>query len=121
METLADLLASGPLSLAAGLRCAHEVATELRDLHQQTSCYGNLTASRILMSPSCARLLPWRSKWDQAVALRDIEPFGAVFFQMLTGTLPDDTLTAAEIRIEGPRTGTSRLRSSAMILALNCR
>ena len=43
-ETLADVLASGPLPLAAGLRCAHEIAAELRDLHQQTRAYGNLIA-----------------------------------------------------------------------------
>ena len=120
-ETLADVLASGPLPLAAGLRCAHEVATELRDLHQQSRAYGNLTASSILMSGSGARLLPSRSPWDQAAALRDIRAFGAVFYQMLTGTLPPDTLTAADIRIEGPRTGSTRLRSAALMLALNCR
>ena len=120
-ETLADVLASGPLPLAAGLRCAHEVATELRDLHQQTRAYGNLTASSILMSGSGARLLPSRSSWDQAAALRDIRAFGAVFYQMLTGTLPSDALTAAEIRVEGPRTGSARLRSAALMLALNCR
>ena len=89
-ETLADVLASGPLPLAAGLRCAHEIATELRDLHQQTRAYGNLTASSILMSGSGARLLPSRSSWDQTAALRDIQAFGAVFYQMLTGTLPSD-------------------------------
>jgi hypothetical protein len=121
VETLADVLASGPLTLAAALRCAHEVATELRDLHQQTRAYGNLTASSILMLGSGARLRPSRSQWDQAAALRDIQAFGAVFYQMLTGEVPPDTLTAAEVRIEGPRTGTARLRSSAMMLALNCR
>jgi hypothetical protein len=120
-ETLADVLASGPLPLAAGLRCAHEVATELRDLHQQTRAYGNLTASSILMSGSGARLLPSRGSWDQAAALRDIRAFGAVFYQMLTGTLPPDALTAAEIRVEGPRTGPARLQSAALMLALNCR
>jgi hypothetical protein len=103
------------------LRCAHEVATELRDLHQQTRAYGNLTASSILMSGSGARLLPSRSSWDQAAALRDIRAFGAVFYQMLTGTLPPDALTAADIRVEGPRTGSARLRSAALMLALNCR
>jgi hypothetical protein len=103
------------------LRCAHEVATELRDLHQQTRAYGSLTASSILISDSGARLVPSRSEWDQAAALRDIRAFGAVFYQMLTGTVPADTLTAADIRIEGPRTGSSRLRSAALMLALNCR
>jgi hypothetical protein len=103
------------------LRCAHEVATELRDLHQQSRAYGSLTASGVLMSGSGARLLPSRSAWDQAAALRDVRAFGAVFYQMLTGTVPADSLTAAEIRIEGPRTGSARLRSAAMMLALNCR
>jgi len=103
------------------LRCAHEIATELRDLHQQTRAYGNLTASSICMSGSGARLLPSRSSWDQEAALHDIRAFGAVFYQMLTGTLPSDALTAADIRVEGPRTGFARLRSAALMLALNCR
>ena len=103
------------------MRCAHEVATELRDLHQQTRAYGNLTASSILMSGSGARLLPSRSPWDHAAALRDIRAFGAVFYQMLTATLPSDALTAADIRVEGPRTGPARLQSAALMLALNCR
>jgi hypothetical protein len=120
-ETLADVLASGPLPLAAGLRCAHEVATELRDLHQQARAYGNLTASNILMSDSGARLMPSSSPWDQAAALHDIRAFGAVFYQMLTATWPSDALPAAEIRVEGPRTGAARLRSAALMLALNCR
>jgi hypothetical protein len=53
--------------------------------------------------------------------LRDVQAFGAVFYQMLTGTLPSDALTAADIRVEGPRTGSARLRSAALMLALNCR
>ena len=55
-ETLADMLASGPLSLAAGLRCAKEIATELRDLHQESRAYGRLTAASIIMSESGAHL-----------------------------------------------------------------
>jgi hypothetical protein len=120
-ETLAGVLASGPLPLAAGLRCAHEIATQLRDMHQQSRACGNLTASSIVMSGSGARLLPSRSFWDEAAPLRDLQAFGTVFYQMLTATLPPATQTSADIRVHGPRSGPTRLRSAALMLALNCR
>ena len=119
-ETLADVLASGPLSLAAGLRCAGEIADELRDLHQQARAYGKLTASSVLLTESGAHLLPMRHYWDQAIPERDVQAFGALVYQMLTGTAPPATLTAADIRIHGARSGPSRLRLTVMKLALKC-
>jgi serine/threonine protein kinase len=118
--TLAVVLAMGPLPLGAGLRCAGEIAAELRDLHQQTRAYGRLTASSILMTASGARLLPPPDYWDRALPQRDVEAFGAVLYQMLTGAPPPVTLTAADSRVHAARTGTSRLRTAAMKLALKC-
>ena len=94
----------------------------MRDLHERSRAYGNLTASSIVLSGSGARLLPSRSSWDQTAPLRDLQAFGAVFYQMLTATLPSDTMTSADILVHGPRTGLTRLRiQAALRLALNCR
>ena len=41
--------------LAAGLRCANEIAAELRDLHQQNRAYGNLSVNHVILSRNPAR------------------------------------------------------------------
>jgi hypothetical protein len=120
VETLADALASGPLPLADGLRCANEIAVELRDLHQQGRAHGKLTVDSIILAVSGARLAPLRNYWDQSVQPRDVQAFGAVFYQILTGALPPATPTAADLRVPGPRSGPTRMRSSAVMLALKC-
>jgi DNA-directed RNA polymerase subunit M/transcription elongation factor TFIIS len=119
-ETLADLLALGPLALGAGLRYAGEIAAELRDLHQGGRAYGQLTASSVLLTESGAHLSPLHRFWDEAMQERDVHAFGAVLYQMLTGKAAPATLTAAEIRVPGARTGPSHLRPAAMKLALKC-
>jgi hypothetical protein len=113
-------LAEGPLGLAAGLRCANEIAVELRELHQQHRAYGKLTVDSIILSESGARLAPLRNYTDEAVQPRDVQAFGAVFYEILTGTPPPISPSTADARIQGPRTGQSRLRSSAILLAFKC-
>ena len=119
-ETLAGMLAVGPLPLAAGLSCAGEIADELRDLHARTRAYGKLTASRILMTESGAHLLPLTDYQDGAMRQRDVEAFGAVLYQVLTGTAAPATLTSVDLAVHGAPTGPSRLRTAAMKLAVRC-
>ena len=119
-ETLADLLALGPLPLAAALRYAGEIAAELRDLHQQARTYGKLTASSVLLTESGAHLAPSHRFWEEPILERDVQAFGAVLYQMLTGMAAPATLTAAEIREPGANTGPAHLRPAAVKLALKC-
>ena len=105
--------------MPAGLRCANEIAVELRDLHEQNRAYGKLSVNHILMGESGAHLAPLRSYWDEANQQRDVQAFGALFYEILTGT-PPPVNPAADPRIHGSRAGLSRVRSSAMQLALKC-
>ena len=100
-ETLADALTSGPLALAAGLRCANEIAVELRDLHQQNRAYGKLSVNHVIMAESGAQLAPLRSYWDETIQQRDVQAFGAVFYEILTGTPPPVNPSATDPRIQG--------------------
>ena len=119
-ETLADLLALGPLPLAAALRYAGEIAAELRDLHQQARTYGKLTAASVLLTESGAHLAPSHRFWEEPILERDVHAFGAVLYQMLTGTAAPATLTATEVREPGANTGPAHLRPAAVKLALKC-
>ena len=119
-ETLAGVLALGPLPLAAGLRCGNEIASELRDLHQQAQAYGKLTASSVLLTESGAHLLPSTHYLYQAMPERDVRAFGGLLYQMLTGTAAPATPAAPDTRIRGAGTGPSRLRTAAIKVALKC-
>lgn len=118
-ETLADLLASGPLSLEAVLRFASEIATELRALDLEKRTYGQLTASNIILTESGAHLLPLRNCWDEALPEGDVQAFGALFREMLTRMEPPVTLVE-DIGVPRPRTGPAGLGPAAMKLALAC-
>ena len=119
-ETLAGVLAVGSLPLAAGLRCAGEIADELRDLHERSKAYGKLTAASVLITGSGAHLLPLSDYPDGAMRQRDVEAFGAVLYQVLTGTAPPATLAAVDLGVHGAPAGPSRLRTAALKLALRC-
>ena len=119
-ETLAGVLVGGPLPLGVGLRCVGEIAGELRDLHQRTKAYGKLTAASVLITRSGAHLLPLADYPDGAMAQRDVEAFGAVLYQVLTGTAAPATPTAVDLQVHGAPAGPSRLRTAALKLALRC-
>jgi len=120
-ETLADLLVAGPLPLPACLRCASGVAAELRDLHQRNQGHGGLTAWGVILTETGAHLLPASHYWDQTIASRDVQGFGALLYLMLTGrAAPATPAVAAELEAQVPRTGPSRLRPAALKLALRC-
>ncbi len=118
--TLADVLASGPLSLPELLRCANEVAAELWDLHRQSHAYGKLTAGNVLMTESGARLVPLQN-WDDTAPEADKQAFGAMFYEMLAAEALPGSLGAADIRLREALSGHPRLRPAAIKLVLQCR
>jgi hypothetical protein len=102
------------------MRCGHEVATELWDLHRQNRAYGKLTAGNVLMTESGAHLVPLQSR-DDAAPEADKQAFGAMFYEMLVAEAPPESPGAADIRPRGALTGHPRLRPAAIKLALQCR
>jgi hypothetical protein len=102
------------------MRCAHEVATELWDLHRQNRAYGKLTAGNVLMTESGAHLVPLQNR-DDATPEADKQAFGAMFYGMLVAEATPESPGAADIRLRGALTGHPRLRPTAIKLALQCR
>jgi hypothetical protein len=107
------------MSLATALQCANEIATSLREIHGQGRAHGSLTAANITMTERGAELRPARSR-EPADIERDIRAFGALLFQMLTGSLPPAGEMPVLPRAAGPRTGLAGLRASALQIAGNC-
>jgi hypothetical protein len=118
-KTLALVLSAGPISLAAALQAASEVAAALREIHEQGRAHGNVSAATIDMTEGGAELQPARS-WDQADTGRDIRDFGALLLEMLTGAPPRAGELPVPSRLSGPRTGPAGLRVSAIQVAGNC-
>ena len=118
-KTLAKILSAGPMSLAAALQAASEIAAALREIHEQGRAHGSVAAATIDMTEDGAELQPARS-WNEADTGRDVRDFGALLYQMLTGASPRAGELQVPSRLGGPRTGPSGLRISAIQLAANC-
>ncbi len=107
------------MSLATALQCANEIATSLREIHGQGRAHGSLTAANIMMTERGAELRRARSREHNGIE-RDIRAFGALLFQMLTGSLPPAAGMPVPPRAPGARTGLAGLRASALQIAGNC-
>src|SRR5437879_6911630 len=118
-KTLAQVLSGGPISLAAALQAASEIAAALREIHEQGRAHGSVATATIDMTERGAELQPARS-WDQADTGRDIRDFGGLLFQMLTGAPPRTGELPVPSRLPGSRSGPAGLRVSAIQVAGNC-
>jgi hypothetical protein len=118
-ETLSARLLRGRLPVAAIFHLAHDIAVELRDLHQQSRGCGRLNASSVLVSGQSARLIPFETYWDASVAGRDVMAFGSLLYEMLTGSPLPMHLPASDMAALASR-GNGRLRTAGMQLAFKC-
>ena len=92
-ETLANRLSHGALPLRYALRCATDVASNLRDLHEEGRLHGSVNASSVVVTESGARLLPPNGQARYAVAGADVSAFGALLYEMVTGARPSPRAT----------------------------
>ncbi len=118
-QTLADLLAAGPLPLETALRYATDIATALREMHQDGRAHGSVEPSQIVVRSSGAALLgPERRGYTDP--LDDLSGFGSVLYAMLTGRpgAGDDfrLVPAKPAVMKGP----AAVRAAAARLAERC-
>lgn len=103
-ESLAERMARGPLPLPEALRYAVQIATTLRDLHEQGLVYGAVSPQLIVLDPKGAGLRNTAGLRRLGDAHTDVMAFGAVLAELMRGT-----------------EGSERLRTETRALANRCR
>jgi hypothetical protein len=119
-QLLSDLLSQqGPLPLELCLRYATEIATALRELHQDGRSHGSVDPAHVAVRTSGVTLLPFDRR-GYPDPLSDLAGFGEVLYAMLTGKKP----SGDEFRLVPAKPailkGTSAVRAAATRLAERC-
>jgi hypothetical protein len=118
-ERLAQILERGPLSLEPALRHATDIASALRELHQDGRAHGSVDPSHIIIRSSEASLLT-ADRRGYPDPLDDLSGFGGTLYAMLTGR----TAAGEEMRLVASKpavlNGPSAVRAAAMRLAERC-
>jgi hypothetical protein len=124
-DTLTRRLTQGPLPLAYALQCATDIATSLRALHEEGRLHGSVNADSVIVTGAGAQLLPPNGRAQHTVAGADISSFGALLYEMLTGSKPSPrstpplpALTSRDTK-EGIRIAATRLASKCLCSTSN--
>ena len=75
------------------LRCATDIASSLRDLHEEGRLHGSVNADSVVVTETGARLLPPDGHARYAVEGADVAAFGALLYEMVTGAKPSPGAT----------------------------
>jgi hypothetical protein len=82
-DSLAERMVRAPLLLPEALRCATEIATALRDLHEHGLAYGAVSSQLIELGPAGATLRATGTLKRLGDSHRDVMAFGEVLQEML--------------------------------------
>jgi hypothetical protein len=119
-ESLASRLAQGPLPLPFALRCAEDVAAALRELYRTGRAHGEVSPTSVVLRRSGAELVPPNGRAREANSRADVPAFGAVLYQMLTGSKPVGGGLVDGPAEPAPEAGPPGLRAAATRLAAKC-
>jgi len=105
--------------LGYALRCATDVASSLRDLHDAGRLHGSVNANSVVVTKTGAQLLPPNGHARHAVAGADVSAFGALLYEMVTGAKPSPRATPP-LPAVAPCNTPKGLRIAATRLASKC-
>jgi hypothetical protein len=119
-DTLAHRMEQGPLPLANALRYARGIATHLRDLHEEGRVHGEVGAHLVVLRQSEALLMPPIGRPENSSSLGDVNAFGSLLYEMLTGRKPTtETLLSTSVP-PPPHKGPGAVQAAAIRLAERC-
>lgn len=119
-QSLAHVLASGPLALPVALAYAKEIACGAAIFHRRGRAHGALAAARITVGPHGIALPRPGGMTPSATPSSDVRDFGLLFSQMLTGLDPVDCSPPAGGN-RGAEPSPEAVKSAALLLAERCR
>ena len=116
-ESLSDRMSRGPLPLTEALRYAAQIATTLRDLHQQGLVYGAVSSQLIVLDAKGAGLRNTAGLKRLGDPRVDVAAFGAVLAELMRGTEGAERLRT-EVRALANRCGTELPEMQQVLITL---
>jgi DNA-directed RNA polymerase subunit M/transcription elongation factor TFIIS len=108
------------MSLPFALRCAEDVAAALKELYRAGRAHGEVSPTTVVLHRTGAALLPPKGRVREGNSRADVPAFGAVLYQMLSGSKPARGGLVAAPEEPVPDAGPAGLRAAAMRLAVKC-
>lgn len=117
---MAQRLEQGPLPLADALHCALDIASHLRELHEDGRVHGEIGSHLVVLRHSRHLLLPPNSPHGDTGSIADVTAFGTLLYEMLTSRKPTTEALLSTPLQPPPRKGPGAVYSAAVRLAERC-
>jgi hypothetical protein len=119
-DTLGHRLEQGPLPLGEALRYARDIASHLRDLHEEGRAHGGISAHLVVLRESGSLLISPAGRHLSADRIADVTAFGNLLYRMLASRKRTTEALSFTPRQRPPRKGPGAVQAAAVRLAERC-